>query len=305
MLVNGNNIPDPNNAPSDTQTVLKAPPNPFANPGTPAGFLNQDPNSLSFILNQDTGALEIGQKPQALQQVQEPPKENQEPPKTPDANEERFLRLEQGIATIGSFLEGLKNGGLNNLNGQQQPTAHQVQTQQAPEDFDYSGVDTSDPNNIRDIIRNEFKVLIQSELKPLFGKQAELGIRASFNEAATRFGDEFLKGSLPIIDNLIKQGVMKSDPNMDFVSIHNSLKSNGMIKSTTANTDSTIQPSNGSGNGQPQTAQELVQRANALSTESPGAQRTIMTTTNTKRGTKQYSVTDAVNDAFDSIFGGS
>lgn len=302
MLVNGNNIPDPNNAPSDTQTVLKAPPNPFANPGVPVGFLQQDPNSLTFILNQDSGDLEIGQKPQVKQQqVQEPPKENQEPPKTPDANEERFLRLEQGIATIGSFLEGLRNGGLNNLNGNnnQQPQ----QTQQ-PEDFDYSGVDTSDANNIRDIVRNEFKTLINSELKPLLGKQAELGIRASFNEAASTFGKDFLEGSLPIIDNLIKQGVLKSDPNMNFTAIHNALVSNGMVKSVTAKTDSTIQPTNGSSNGQPQSAQELVQRANALSTESPGAQRTIINNTNPKKGTKQYSVSDAVNDAFDQIFGG-
>lgn len=301
MLVNGNNIPDPNNAPSETQTVLKAPPNPFANPGTPAGFLNQDPNSLSFILNQDTGALEIGQKPQVQQQqAQEPPKENQEPPKT-DPNEERFLRLEQGIANIGSFLEGLKNGGLNNLNGQQN---QQQQTQQT-EDYDYSGVDTSDPNNIRDIVRNEFKTLIASELKPLLGRQQELGLKASFNHAATTFGKEFLEGSLPTIEHLIKTGVLKSDPNMDFVAIHLSLKQAGMIKPVTANTDSTIQQSNGSGNGQPQTAQELVQRANALSTESPGAQRTIINNTNPKKGTKGYSVADAVGDAFDQIFGGN
>ena len=303
MLVNGNNVVDPNNAPSDTQTVLKAPPNPFANPGVPAGFLNQDPNSLAFILNQDSGQLEIAPKPQAQQpQVQEPVKQNQEPPKTPDANEERFLRLEQGIATIGSFLEGLKNGGLNNLNGQQnQQTQQQTNT---PEEFDYSDVDISNPNNIRDIIRNEFKVLISSELKPLLGKQQELGLRASFNQAATTYGKEFLEGSLPTIDHLIKTGVLKSDPNMDFVAIHLSLKQAGMIKPVAANTDSTIQPSNGSSNGQPQTAQELVQRANALSTETPGAQRTIINNTNPKKGTKGYSVGDAVDDAFNQIFGG-
>lgn len=304
MLVNGNNIVDPNNAPSDTQTVLKAPANPFANPGVPAGFLQQDPNSLSIIFNQDSGELGFADNrtPAQKPQVQEPLKDNQEVPKTPDANEERFLRLEQGIVAIGSFLEGLKNGGLNNLNGNnnQQPQ----QTQQ-PEEFDYSGVDTSDANNIRDIIRNEFKVLIQSELKPLLGKQQELGLRASFNQAATTYGKEFLEGTLPVIDNLIKQGVMKSDPNMDFVTIHNALKANGMIKSVTANTDSTIQPTNGSSNGQPQSAQELVQRANALSTESPGAQRTIINNANPKRGTKGYSVSDAVDDAFNQIFGGN
>lgn len=299
MLVNGNNIPDPNNAPSDTQTTLKAPPNPFANPGTPAGFLNQDPNSLAFILNQDSGQLEIAQKPVVQQQQQ-----NQEPstetPKPSDPNEERFLRIEQGLAGIASFLEGQKSANLNNLNG------HQTQNQATvPEEFDYTGVDISDPNNIRDIVRNEFKALFVNEIKPLIGKQQELGIRASFNDAATRFGKDFLEGTLPTIDNLIKSGVLKSDPNMDFVNIHLQLKQAGLTKPVTANTDSTIRPSNGSTtSGQPQTAQELVQRANALSTESPGAQRTIMTNTNPKKGTKQYSVTDAVDDAFNEIFGG-
>jgi hypothetical protein len=137
------------------------------------------------------------------------------------------------------------------------------------------------------------------------GKQQELGIRASFNQAATTYGKEFLEGSLPTIEHLIKTGVLKSDPNMDFVAIHLSLKQAGMIKPVTANTDSTIQQSNGSGNGQPQTAQELVQRANALSTETPGAQRTIINNTNPKKGTKGYSVADAVGDAFDQIFGGN
>jgi hypothetical protein len=304
MFANGNNrnIPDPSNTPSDTQTVLKPNPNPFANPGVPAGFLNQDPNSLSFILNQDTGNLEIGKSPIAEQQGSKTPEPVQEPPKTPDPNEERFLRLEQGIATIASFLEGQKAASLNNLNGQQN---QQPQQTQQPEEFDYSGVDTSDPNNIRDIIRNEFKVLFSTEIKPLIGKQAELGVRASFNDAAARFGKDFLEGTLPTIDHLIKSGVLKSDPNMDFVNIHLQLKQAGLTKPVTANTDSTIQPSNGSTpSGQPQTAQELVQKANALSTETPGAQRTIMANTNPKKGTKSYTVDDAVNDAFDQIFGG-
>jgi hypothetical protein len=303
MLVNGNNnIPDPSNAPSDTQTVLKPSPNPFANPGTPAGFLNQDPNSLSFILNQDTGNLEIGPKPVVQQQQVQTPAQTQESSKTPDPNEERFLRLEQGIATIASFLEGQKTANLNNLNGQQN---QQPQQTQQPEEYDYTGVDVSDPNNIRDIIRNEFKALFSTEIKPLIGKQAELGVRASFNDAATRFGKDFLEGTLPTIDNLIKSGVLKSDPNMDFVNIHLQLKQARLTKPVTA-TDSTIQPSNGSTpSGQPQTAQELVQRANALSTETPGAQRTIMTNVNPKKGTKQYTVTDAVDDAFNQLFGGN
>jgi hypothetical protein len=299
MLVNGNNnIPDPNNSPSGTQTVLAHTPNPFANPGVPAGFLNQDPNSLAFIFNNDSGELEIGKKPEVKPQVPETPKEVA---KTTDPNEERFLRLEQGIATIASFLEGQKVAGLNNLNSQQT----QQQQTTTPEEFDYTGVDISDPNNIRDIIRNEFKTLLTTELKPLLGKQAELGLRASFNDAATRFGKDFLEGTLPTIDTLIKNGVLKSDPNMDFVNIHLQLKQAGLTKPVAANTDSTIQLSNGSTpSGQPQTAQELVQKANALSTETPGAQRTIMTTTNPKKGTKDYKVSNAVQDAFESVFGG-
>jgi hypothetical protein len=297
MLVNGNNITTPENTPSDTQTVLKPNPNPFANPGVPAGFLDQDPNSLTFLFDPDTGEHKIAKK-QETPPVTPPSdtSQNQEPPKV-DPNEERFARLERGIVAIGSFLEGLKNGGLSNLNPQNPPTPTQT-----PEEFDYTGVDISDPNNIRDIIRNEFKTLVASELKPLIGKQQELGVRASFNEAATKFGDEFLKDGVPVIELLIKNGVVKSDPNMDFVNIFLTLKQAGLIKSSSANTDSTIQPSNGS-TRQPQTAQELVQRANALSTETPGAQRTIMGNGNPRKGTKSYTVNDAVDDAFNELFG--
>ena len=304
MLVNGNNtqvpVTTPENTPSATQTVLKPNPNPFANPGVPAGFLNQNPNDLTFLFNEDSGNFEITKIQQDQQQKQpDNQQQNQEPPKA-DPYEERFARLEQGVATIGSFLEGLKNGGLNNLNPQHTQPA-QTQT---PEEYDYTGVDITDPNNIRDIIRNEFKSLVKSELTPLIGKQQELGVRASFNEAATRFGSEFLKDGLPVIELLVKNGVLKSDPNMDFVNIFLTLKQAGMIKPNSANTDSTIQPSNGSTPRQPQTAQELVQRANALSTETPGAQRTIINNVNPKKGTKAYTVNDAVDDAFNELFGG-
>lgn len=301
MLVNGNNntqvSTQGNNGQASTEPV-----NLFANPGIPAGFLNQNPNDLTFLFNQDSGEMQIVQKTEVpKQQEDKSTSTNPELPKTPDPYEERFIRLEQGLGTIASFLEGLKNGSLNNLNGQQNQQTQQTQAQE----IDYSGLDTSDPNNIRDMVRNELKSLIASELRPLVGKQQELGVRASFNEAANRFGNEFLQDALPTIDLLVKNGVLKSDPNMDFVNIFLTLKQAGLIKSNSAKTDSTIQPSNGSNNNrQPQTAQELVQRANALSTESPGAQRTIINDTNSKKGTKAYTVNDAVEDAFNEIFSG-
>lgn len=283
---------DPNVAPN-TQTVLNPPPNPFANPQTPSGFMNRDPNELAFLFNEESGDLEIGAKQpkEAPPVVPDPPKEQQPPEAKQPDNEERFLRIEQALATVATFLQGMQNGSLNNQPPQQ--------TQQKEEAVDYSGLDMSDANTVVGLIKHTIKDILKAELTPLINKTNELGVKSSYLEAGQVHGDDF-KAALPVIETLVKAGIMKSDPNMDFGKIVLTLKQAGLLKTDTAKTDSTIQPTNGSnGNGKPQSAQELVQRANALSTESPGVQRNFVN--NNDKPVK--TVDDAFEKAWQQVVG--
>lgn len=278
----------------ETNTV----PNPFANPGTPGGFMGRDPNELSFLFNKDSGNLEIvgkeslNQPPtqvQETQKTQEPPK--QEEPKSGDSYEERFSRIEQGMAMIGSFFEGLKNGQVN-LNPQN------GQSTQQPETVDYSGIDMQDANQVAAMFRDIASREIKSQLQPILTKQDQLGVESTYHRAASEYGDEF-KQALPTIKALAEAGILNSDPSkIDFVKIFFALKQAGALKSNSARSDSTIQSVNGSGNGKPQTAQELVQRAAALSTESPGVQRNIVNNDDEPVKT----VDDAFNKAWNQLF---
>lgn len=258
----------------------------------PKAFLDQNPSDLAFLRDPNTDAFSVVPKEQVQEQRQEEKKEETKS----DPYEQRFAILEQGLATIGAYLQGQQQN-LNKSNSQQQSQ---------PEEFDYTGTDVSDPNNIRDIIRNEFKSLLKTELQPLLSKHDELGVRTSFAEAHARFGDDF-KNNLPLVDLLVKNGILKSDPNMNFVAIHQVLNEMKKLMGSSAK-DSTIQPVNGTlhANGvpsKPQTADALVQRANALSTESQGAQRNMINNANPRKGTRAYTLDDAVDDAFNEIFG--
>lgn len=271
------------------------PPSPFANPATPTGFMNADPNELSFLFNEESGELQIAKK----QTSQEPPPavkvdESQVVKETPKADpyEERFQRVEQALVTFGSFLQGLQQGG-------QQPPK-----QEEPKQIDYSEVQIQNGNDIANIVRQVLFQELKPMLQPIVGKQDQLGVESSFTKAHVMFGDEF-KAALPTIELLSKAGLLNSDPNnTDFVKIFSTLKQAGLIKPTTAPSDSTIQPNNGSangnGNGKPQSAEELRQKANALSTESPSIQRNFVNDDKPKIKT----VEDAVNAAFSTVFGG-
>ena len=283
----------PGTTTTEGMPALKVPPNPFANPGTPGGFMNRDPNELSFSHNQESGVLEIVGKEQVKELFQAPtdtPKE-QEPPKDEakgDPYEERFQRIEQGILTIGAFLQGQQNG---------QPKETPKET--VPETVDYSGLDMTDANQVAAMFRDIASREIKAQIQPILVKQEQLGVESTYHRATSEFGEEF-KQTLPIIKSLAEAGILNSDPNkLDFVHIFNTLKKAGVILPTTAKSDSTIQSVNGTTpSGKPQTAQELVQRAAALSTESPGVQRNLVNTDDAPIKT----VDDAFNKAWNDLF---
>lgn len=281
MFVSGNNTQNNTGEQGQNQNT---------NNQIPSAFLDHKPSDLAFLRDPNTDTFGIVPKDQVQQQQQQ--EEKKEETKA-DPYEQRFTLIEQGLATIGAFLQGQQQQNLIKQN---------PQPPNQPEEFDYTGTDVSDPNNIRDIIRNEFKSLLKSELQPLLSKHDELGVRTSFAEAHARFGDDF-KNNLPLVDLLVKNGILKSDPNMNFVAIHQVLNEMKKLMVPSAKSDSTIQSVNGSNNGKPQTADALVQRANALSTESQGAQRNMINNANPRKGTRAYTLDDAVDDAFNEIFG--
>lgn len=285
---------------------------PVAQPTLPApqdpGFMQSNPEDLSFIFNEESGQLEIGKKQAIVPPVQDPQFQqvaeaqqttqaqqaiDQQVPQSPV--EQELAQLKGAFAQLVGYLQAKEQGQLNNLS--QQP-----QQEQAP---DYSQIDFQDPTNIVALINTAVANAVKQHIDPLNNAVNQVQVKNNFDMTAAKYGKDFLD-VLPKINVLVQSGILKSDPNMSFENLYLAFKQIENLNGHSAKSDSTIQPVDGPAriiyaNRQPQTVERLVQKANAISTESGGVQRNII---NSERP-KVNSVEDAVEAAWQQHFGGN
>jgi len=269
------------------------------------GFMNADPNDLTFLFNEESGQLEIGTKPSIPQQQDQPFQDavatqqsqqaQQQVDQPANGYDERFSKLEGAFSQLVDYLRQKEQQPLNNLS--------QPQVQDQNQEVDYSGVDFQDPKNLVALINLTVDNKLKQPVQQMATAVGQVQAKNNFDFAAAKYGQDFLN-KLPQIQLMIQNGILKSDPNMSFESIYLTLKQMESMNGNgqTAKSDSTVPAVNGS-NGtsrQPQTANALVQKANALSTESGGVQRNII---NNARQ-RSNSVEDAVDQAWNELFGG-
>lgn len=291
-----------NNQPTPAPTLP-----PAQNPGW---MTQENPNDLSFLFNEESGQLEIVPKSQVQQipqQVDEKFQAAVEQSTTAssapgtvatigqesqqlDPIAQRLSQMEQGFAQLVQYLQTQEQAKLNNL-------TPQVTQEQQP---DYSSIDTSDPTSIVALINASVQNALKQYAQPMQQAVDQVKVKNNFDYTAAKYGQDFLN-VLPKIQILIQNGILKSDPNTSFESLYLAFKQMDALNGNAAKSDSTIQTVNGSiPNRQPQTAQALVQKANNLSTESGGVQRSVI---NNER-VKANNVEDAVNQAWNDLFGG-
>lgn len=267
------------------------------------GFMNTNPDDLSFLFNEESGQLEIVPKAQVqpkvdtqFQQAVDTQQTTQAQQQIDQANvspmEQELAQLKGAFAQLVGYLQAKEQGQLNNLSSQQTQ-------EQAP---DYSQIDFQDPNNIVALINTAVANAVKLHIDPLNNAVNQVQVKNNFDMTAAKYGKDFLD-VLPKINVLVQNGILKSDPNINFETLYLSFKQMENLGVKSATSDSTIQTVNGS-NGtvqsrQPQTVQGLVQKANALSTETGGVQRTIINNEKPRIG----SVNDAVEAAWNELFG--
>jgi hypothetical protein len=264
----------------------------------PGWMQKADPNDLSFLFNEESGQLEIVQKQQTqpsdpkFQQAVETQQatQAQQPEQLSIPLEQEVGQLKTALAQLVGYLQQKEAAELNKLSS----PAPQEQT------VDYSQIDFQDPNNIVALINTAVANAVKQHIDPLNSAVNQVQVKNNFDMTAAKYGKDFLD-VLPKINVLVQAGILKSDPNMSFENLYLAFKQIEKLNGTSAQSDSTIQAVNGSRpSAQPQTVQALVQKANALSTESGGVQRNII---NNERP-KVNSVTDAVDAAWNELFGG-
>lgn len=276
------------------------------------GFMQSDPNDLSFLFNEDSGQLEIVPKSQvqsipaqadqpfqnAVATQQTTQVQNQQEQQPQITSEDRLTRIEQGFAGLINYLQTQEQQKLNNSITPQNQQPQEVDLNSIASD---SNIDFTDPKNIVALINLSVQNAIKTHVQPLNQVADQVKVKNSFDFAAAKYGQEFMN-FLPKVKVLMDLGVLKSDPNISFENLFLAFKRLDSMNQNSANSDSTngTQAVNGSTqNGtQPQTVQGLVQKANALSTETGGVQRTII---NNKP--KTNSIEDAVNNAWEELWG--
>lgn len=274
-------------------------------PQDPGWMKNADPNDLSFLFNEESGQLEIVQKQQAqptldpkFQQAVETQQATQAQTQTDQLSaspiEQELGQLKSAFAQLVGYLQQKEQAQLNNLS---------QSTQQPEQSVDYSQIDFQDPTNIVALINTAVANAVKQHIDPLNTAVNQVQVKNNFDMTAAKYGKDFLD-VLPKINVLVQNGILKSDPNINFETLYLSFKQMESLNVNSAKSDSTIQTVNGTnhsvtGQRQPQSVQGLVQRANALSTETGGVQRNVI---NTERP-KVNSVDDAVEAAWQELFG--
>lgn len=290
-----NDMPEQNAQPvqvaqQTTQPSLPAPQEP--------GFTQTDPNDFTFGIDESTGQMIIVPRATETRQsdvlqtsdlrFQQAVEEAATTTTVTEPNplEEKVTKLESMMGQLGMLLQGIMQGqGLSNLNQQPQ--------QQQQEEIDLS--DGLDGQTLIKIINSAVENAISSKLQPVQENQNLILMRQEYNDAAFKYGQDFITLTPAMVE------LKKSDPNISWEVAFNALSQGAKLlngKKSTAS-DSTIQTANGSnGNGKPQAAQALVQKAQQMSTEQGGQPRTIVS-----EKTPIKSVQAAFDKAFADLYG--
>lgn len=269
----------------DNQTVQPVQQaNQAVQPSLPApqqpGFMQSDPADISFAIDEASGSLIMVPKGQSLQTQQQLVSDQNATPtedirfqtgrdeaatntiQEPNPLADRIDKMEGMMQQLGMLLQGMMSGqNLSNLN-QQQPQADQE------ENIDLNELDGV---GLVRLIKTAVDSALKQQLSPIQQNQSEIIMRQQFNDAAYKYGQQFIDLTPAMVE------LKKSDPNISWDQAYAALKMGVDIaskkKSTTS--DSTIQTGNGSGR-QPQPAQTLINRANQLVTETNGTPRVVV-----------------------------